>query len=244
MTALVAPTRHDAEVAARFDAQAGRFKPGAAADDARLAAVLRAFGPVEGRRILDLGCGKGRFALPLARRGAEVVGVDLSQAMLAHAGGIDRGRASARRLPFADATFDALFAVEVLEHVGAVGPVLAEARRVLRPGGRLVVVDKNVLAIDARRPWLPSAVLKWVDERRGLWMYPSGGPVRERWFVPRTLQGAMARAGFVAARHEYLLTPGEARRHLHRLVPAARLLVAWSATVPDGADPQTGATGR
>lgn len=232
MNPAPAARRHDAEVARSFDAAEARFKPAARPDDARLTAVLGAIGPVAGLRVLDLGCGKGRFALPLAARGAEVVGVDLSRAMLAHANGIDRAQASARSLPFADATFDALFAVEVLEHVGDPGPALREARRVLRPGGRLAIVDKNLLACDARRPWLPSAALKWVDERRGLWMYPAGGPVRERWFVPGRLRRAIERAGFVAGRPEFLLTPDERRRWLHRAIPAARLLTLWSARVP------------
>ena len=230
--ARISAPSHDAEVAARFDATEPRFKPEVAGDDVRLDGLIRAIGPTEGLRILDLGCGKGRFAAHLAHRGAEVVGIDLSAAMLAHASGIDRAKASARRLPFADSTFDAVIAVEVLEHVGDVRPVLREARRVLRPGGRLAVVDKNVLALDARRPWLPSIAVKWIDQKRGRWMYPSGGPVRERWFVPRLLQREIARSGFARSRVESLMTPSERRRRVFRAIPAARLMTLWSASVP------------
>jgi 2-polyprenyl-6-hydroxyphenyl methylase/3-demethylubiquinone-9 3-methyltransferase len=188
---------------------------------------------MDGLRVLDLGCGKGRFAAHLQAAGAEVVGLDLSAAMLARAKGLDRVRASARRLPFADATFDAVVAVEVLEHVGAVGPVLREARRVLRPGGRIAIIDKNALALDARRPWLPSLAVKWIDERRGLWMYPADGPVRERWFGPRALKSRLDRE-FGQARVDFLLRPEEARRLVFRSCPSARLMALWTARVPGG----------
>ncbi len=223
---------HDAEVAARFDATEARFKPEVASDDVRLAGVVRAIGPVAGLRVLDLGCGKGRFAVHLADQGAEVLGVDLSSAMLGCASGIDRAKASAKRLPFADRVFDAVIAVEVLEHVGDVRPVLREARRVLRPGGRLAIVDKNLLALDSNRPWFPSVGIKWLDQKRGRWMYPSGGPVSERWFVPMRLRSQILRSGFERSNVEFLLTPRESRRFVFRAVPAARLMTLWSASVP------------
>lgn len=224
-------TAHDAEVAARFDAAEGRFKPDVPAADERLRAVVAALGLLEGRRILDLGCGKGRFAAHLQAMGAEVIGLDLSAAMLARASHIDRVRASARRLPFAGSTFDGVIAIEVLEHVGAISPVLDEVRRVLKPAGRLAIVDKNAMALDANRPWLPSLLVKWVDERRGLWMYPSGGPVRERWFVPNLLRRRLAR-DFEGANVEFLLRPKEARHLMFRSVPATRLMTLWSAWGP------------
>jgi ubiquinone/menaquinone biosynthesis C-methylase UbiE len=224
---------HDAFVAARFDESEARFKGEVAPDDVRLRAVVASLGPLEGRRVLDLGCGKGRFAAHLTRLGAVVVGLDLSASMLARAIGLDRVRASAKRLPFADGTFDAVVAIEVIEHVGAVGAVLDEARRVLKAGGRLAIVDKNVGALDARRPWLPSVVLKRIDERRGLWMYPPGGPVVERWFRPRALKKRLER-DFRDVRIRYLLRPEEAGRLAFRAVPSTRLMVLWSARVAAG----------
>jgi 2-polyprenyl-6-hydroxyphenyl methylase/3-demethylubiquinone-9 3-methyltransferase len=149
---------HEAEVASRFDALHGRFKPTVASDDFRLRAVLEAIGPLRGLQILDLGCGKGRFTRFLHAEGASVAGVDLSAAMLAEATGVDRVRASARRLPFRPCAFDAVIAIEVFEHLDRTlrRSALAEARRVLRPGAAIVIVDKNIASLNVHRPWLPS----------------------------------------------------------------------------------------
>ncbi len=157
---------HEAIVASRFDALHERFKASLAADDPRLLAILGELGPLEGMRMLDLGCGKGRFARALVTHGAEVLGLDASRAMLAAANSVDRVQASVRRLPFASLTFDAVLAVEVLEHLErrALDGVLAEVRRVLRPGGRFLIIDKNVFSWNAHRRWLPSVVLE-MDRR-------------------------------------------------------------------------------
>lgn len=111
------------------------------------AVVLRLASPLEGRRVLDVGCGDGTLAVAMAQRGAAVTGVDADPAMLVAAGQraeaagarltLHEGRAE--QLPFADASFDVVVAVTVLCLVRAPGDVVREAARVLRPGGRLVL---------------------------------------------------------------------------------------------------------
>jgi hypothetical protein len=86
--------------------------------------------------------------------------------------------------------------------------------------------------LDARRPWLPAALVKWIDERRGRWMYAAGGPVKERWFRPGGLARRLAR-DFADVRVDYLLRPQEAHHPLFWAVPRARLMVLWSARVPE-----------
>ena len=232
---------HDAEVASRFDQACGRFKRDVDPGDYRLApwispgtaGLRRVRENRPGALVLDLGCGKGRFARRLERAGARVVGFDLSSRMLAEADGLDRVRGSARALPFGDGTFDAVVAVEVFEHVEDVAVAIAEARRVLKPGGRLIVVDKNAASLNAQRPWLPSLVVKRIDERRGLWMYPADGPVHERWFWPHRL-GRMLSSLFTEVSIEHLLSPAESGRAVFRAIPRARLMVCWTARVPGG----------
>jgi SAM-dependent methyltransferase len=229
---------HEAIVAARFDALQARFKPEVAEDDTRVQGILASLGPLRGRRILDLGSGKGRFARILAGRGAHVIALDISPAMLAAArgAGLDCVRGSAQRLPFREESFDAAIAVEVFEHLDprALDDACAELRRVLRPGGLFVLVDKSVYAMNARRPWLPAVAVKWLDQWRGLWMYARGGPVRERWFRPAGMRRRLTR-WFPDVRVRHLLAGNEAGRLPFSIVPATRLFVLWAARSPGGA---------
>ena len=103
-------------------------------------------GGVRGLAVLDLGCGTGRHALWLAAEGAEVTAVDFSGGMLAEARrkpGAERIHFIAHdlheRLPLGDATLDLVVSGLVLEHLRDLGGFFGEARRVLKPGGRMVV---------------------------------------------------------------------------------------------------------
>lgn len=98
--------------------------------------------------VADLGCGTGRFAEVLAGAVRQVIAVDASEEMLEAARtrlagypGVDVRRGELESLPLDDASVDAAVAVLVLHHVAQPRAVLAEAHRVLRPGGRLMVVD-------------------------------------------------------------------------------------------------------
>ena len=96
-----------------------------------------------GERVLDLGCGAGRFVAALRSAGADPVGVEVAQAALDRAAGNAPG-ADLRlleadgSLPLEHASVDLVWCSEVLEHVADTAQLLLEVRRVLRPGGRLL----------------------------------------------------------------------------------------------------------
>ncbi|MGH9224104.1 MAG: class I SAM-dependent methyltransferase [Acidimicrobiales bacterium] len=102
-----------------------------------------ALGPIAGRDILELGCGGGQWSLFLAEAGARPVGIDLSERQLEAARDRMRTRyplvhGNARRLPFADSSFDIVLSDHgAMTWADPLGTV-PEAARVLRPGGRLV----------------------------------------------------------------------------------------------------------
>jgi SAM-dependent methyltransferase len=93
--------------------------------------------------VLEVGVGTGVIALGLTELGYRVVGVDLSLPMLTTAKGRVGPRVmqgDAKRLPVSDASFDQAYSVWVLHVVGDIGAVLREVGRVLRPGGKYLVV--------------------------------------------------------------------------------------------------------
>jgi SAM-dependent methyltransferase len=120
-----------------------------------------------GDHLLDVGSGFGRHVFECARRGARVVALDYAAdevadtaatlAAMAEAGEIEADRvagalrADARRLPFADASFDVVITSEVLEHIGDDVAAIAEMVRVLKPGGRFAATVPA---------WLPE-VINW-----------------------------------------------------------------------------------
>jgi len=108
--------------------------------------ILNYFGDLAGKRVLDVGCGKGRFARVLRERHprARLCGLDISEAMLKFVpAGIGAVAGSMTELPFRSACFDAAYATESLEHAVEIEKAVDEMCRVLKPGGRLVIIDKN-----------------------------------------------------------------------------------------------------
>jgi len=105
-------------------------------------AVLDALAPLEGSDVLEIACGTGRFTVMCAERGADIVGLDISAAMLAEgrakarsagvADTVDFMRGDAARLPFPDDSFDTVFAMRFFHLADTPAAYLSEMRRVAR----------------------------------------------------------------------------------------------------------------
>jgi malonyl-CoA O-methyltransferase len=105
-------------------------------------AVLHQLPPVHSRRVVDLACGTGRYAVALGAQGASVVGVDLSLEMLSRApGGFSRAQGDLRALPLRACCADIVVCGLAVGHVEDLSATLAEMARVLVPGGCAVYSD-------------------------------------------------------------------------------------------------------
>jgi SAM-dependent methyltransferase len=186
------------------DARPERF----AARRAFLLAHVRA-----GERVLDLGAGDGAFAAELRAAGCDVVAVDVAEEALRrararvpglHALPVEEGAP----LPLAEDAFDAVWAGEVLEHVADVVGLLAEVRRVLRWGGRLLVTTpyhgRIATALVALRP---GGLEDHFDPRAD----------HLRFFTARSLRGVLEDAGFAEVEVEAAGGVALLRRGLHAI---------------------------
>ena len=135
--------------------------------------IRRHLGPLAGKRVLDVGCGKGRFARVLRQQEpeAELWGLDISEAMLRFVPeGIRTRAGSMTELPFEDGFFDGAYATESLEHAVEIEKAVGEICRVVKPGGRIVIIDKNA------EQWGRLATPEW-----------------EKWFTRRELERLLRR---------------------------------------------------
>jgi ubiquinone/menaquinone biosynthesis C-methylase UbiE len=153
-----------------YSLQAEHYDETRAAGRSVLARLRETLAGAPGRRLADIGGGTGNYALALKLEGWEPVVIDRSPEMLARAAakGLEVVEADAQRLPFADDSFDAATMISMLHHVENRDAALAEARRILKPGGPLALLaftaeDADTLwALDyfpSSRPWMEATHL-------------------------------------------------------------------------------------
>ena len=165
-----------------------------------------------GERLLDVACGTGSVARLATARGYDVVALDQSAEMLgqARAAGLSIVRATADRLPFPDASFDALTFTYLLRYVADPAACMRELVRALRPGGRIGMVEFGRPRGLTVPPWwlytrvvLPAAgaLIGHGWRQVGAFLGPSIEGFHRR-FPPRELTALWTDAGLVDVRTE------------------------------------------
>jgi len=122
-------------------------KLGSFVDEVETKTAFELFQFRKGEKVLDIGCGTGNFSIKLAKKGAEVVGIDVSEAMLAKA----RKKAEKKNLnikfykndvtslDFEDNSFDAVFSMAAVEFIDDIKKAFKEMKRVVKPGGKILL---------------------------------------------------------------------------------------------------------
>lgn len=162
-----------------------------------LAKIERVFPPGKRLKVFDVGCGDGRLSRALVQRGHAVTGIDSNQAAVeaARQSGLEAQVADVEAAwPADSATQDVVLILDVLEHVVGQERVLAEAKRVLKPGGALIVAYPNEFDVRSRfELFLGRGIVHW-DHRQydaKPWSY---GHVR--FLRHRDLSELLERSGF------------------------------------------------
>lgn len=198
---------------------------------AKRLAALASHAPLQGDRLLDIGCGPGTYTVRLAAgfRRVDAVDVELErlQDFRESVAGTDLAERitvqamSAEALEFADGVFDLVTAIEVLEHVPDLDGAVAEVRRVLRQGGRFAVTSPNRLfpfethgvLLGGRRlpPWRMPGVT---------WIVPLHRRVSDaRAFTMRGLTRTVERQRFRQIGETWLMPPFDRSRFGKRIRP-------------------------
>jgi len=192
-------------------------------------AMVRAWGLPPGARILDLGCGPGLLTRDLAKMGYCGAGLDASPAMIEHStqSAAAEGAAWTYRLgdvehvPFPDQSFDAAICSGVIDYLPTDDKLLAEAARVVKPGGRLLLCFTNrfgyTVSLSTPIYWLKKMpAMRWLASHLRSWLVGGKQGAMEFNFLPRKHRPAAARK--VIAEHGFQL---ESDRYVHfSLLPA------------------------
>jgi 2-polyprenyl-6-hydroxyphenyl methylase/3-demethylubiquinone-9 3-methyltransferase len=235
-------------MAAEWWSPTGKFKPLHKFNPVRLTYIRdhacenfgrdpRSARPLEGLRVLDIGCGGGLLSEPVARMGASVVGADPSEKNIGiastHAKAsnvtVDYRPVSAEQLADAGETFDIVLNMEVVEHVADAEFFLSTCARMVRPGGLMFVATINrTMKAAALAIFAAENVLRWL---------PRGTHQYEKLVRPEEIEKPLAANGMeIIARTGVFFSPIQNAWNLSRDMDVNYMMLAKMAGTPTSSD--------
>jgi SAM-dependent methyltransferase len=147
--------------------------------------------------LVDLGCGKGKYldSLKIFFPNCTLIGID------PHFTNPDKNiiNGSTESTNLSECSADIIMLIEVLQHVKYLDRSFKELRRILKPGGLLIIGERNPVSV--------TGILKPVLERAGRWMYPPDSPFREKWYSYNRWKACLMMNGFILkSRHNISCT--------------------------------------
>ncbi len=149
---------HYWKIKTAFNKEVNLFPESIEAEDGRVQEILSFFGSLDGKKVIEIGCGKGRFLRILKKRfpNTQLYGLDISETLLNFCPeGIETLCGSILNIRYPDAFFDCVYCVEALEHALMTKSAIKEMVRILKPGGKIIIIDKNIakLGVLKLKPW-------------------------------------------------------------------------------------------
>jgi ubiquinone/menaquinone biosynthesis C-methylase UbiE len=181
------------KIAKRFDNLEHWFPDTYNRHDFRIRYILKSIDNIKNAKILDVGCGKGGMVRILSKLGAQVHGIDISKELLKEAKKIPLATikiGSATDIPYPDDTFDYVISNEVIEHVPSTEKAIKEMSRVVKKGGKIILIDKNRWSLHHR---LVLELMYIKNYKKDLRMYPKGFKFRQKWFSRNRVNKIMSK---------------------------------------------------
>jgi ubiquinone/menaquinone biosynthesis C-methylase UbiE len=203
---------------------------GSFADSKRTSIIIQSVKKYSfGKKILDIGCAQGNIATLLAENGFGAVALDLNQSFLNYAkkkrefGDISYVCASALNMPFENEKFDAVIIGELVEHVAYPEKLLKEAKRVLKPGGLMIITTPNNHIFLGMLSGIKPELFEDIKDRNKLLKRQFGPAGKDHLFVfdKKSLNALLERQGFEIILggyvNSFLMNPFT--YHLFRFIP-------------------------